>query len=138
MVFGGVFDERLQLNEDTLWSGGPKDWNNPRARDLLPEVRAADLCRGVCRGGLEFASKMQGPFNQSYLPLGDLRLHFAGAGEAEDYHRELDLDNAVATTRFSIGRGDFHPRGALPARRTRRSSSTWLRPARQDQPGGHA
>ena len=39
MVFGGVYEERLQLNEDTLWSGAPKDWNNLRARELLPEVR---------------------------------------------------------------------------------------------------
>ncbi|HMO59387.1 MAG TPA: glycoside hydrolase N-terminal domain-containing protein, partial [Roseiflexaceae bacterium] len=39
MVFGGVVHERLQLNQDTLWSGGPRDWNNPQARAVLPEVR---------------------------------------------------------------------------------------------------
>ena len=39
MVFGGVFAERVQLNEDTLWSGGPKDGNNPAAAGYLPEVR---------------------------------------------------------------------------------------------------
>mgnify|MGYP006145183941 CR=1 FL=1 len=39
MVFGGVERERIQLNEDTLWSGGPKDWNNPRAPAVLREVR---------------------------------------------------------------------------------------------------
>src|ERR1700738_1921875 len=39
MVFGGIERERLQLNEDALWSGGPKDWNNPTARDVLVEVR---------------------------------------------------------------------------------------------------
>src|SRR4030095_17116548 len=39
MVFGGVVEERLQLNDDTLWSGGPKDWNNPKARSVLPEIR---------------------------------------------------------------------------------------------------
>ena len=33
--------ERLQLNEATLWSGGPKDWNNAGARDVLPKVREA-------------------------------------------------------------------------------------------------
>ncbi len=35
MVFGGVESERLQLNEDTLWSGYPRDWNNPGAKDVL-------------------------------------------------------------------------------------------------------
>src|SRR5215207_2096193 len=40
MVFGNVGVEHLQLNDDTLWSGGPSDWNNPGARDVLPEIRA--------------------------------------------------------------------------------------------------
>ena len=39
MVFGGIERERLQLNEDTLWSGGPKEWNNPKAPAVLAEVR---------------------------------------------------------------------------------------------------
>src|SRR5262245_2469175 len=99
MVFGGVATERLQLNEDTLWSGGPRDWDNPRAREALPEVRrllaagdyvAAD---GLCR-------EMQGPYTQSYQPLGDLLLHFDSAGEPVDYKRELDLRTAIATTRY--------------------------------------
>ncbi|MCB0050978.1 MAG: glycoside hydrolase N-terminal domain-containing protein, partial [Caldilineaceae bacterium] len=39
MVFGGIAQERLQLNEDTLWSGGPRAGDNPAARDVLPAVR---------------------------------------------------------------------------------------------------
>src|SRR5688572_12906450 len=39
MIFGGVANERLQLNEDTLWGGGPYDPVNPEAREALPEVR---------------------------------------------------------------------------------------------------
>ena len=39
MVFGGVAHERLQLNENTLWSGGPRDWNNPKAKEVLPEIQ---------------------------------------------------------------------------------------------------
>ena len=41
MVFGGVGTERLQLNDDTLWSGGPADTGNPKAREVLPQVRRA-------------------------------------------------------------------------------------------------
>jgi alpha-L-fucosidase 2 len=102
MVFGGVERERLQLNEDTLWSGGPRDWDNPRAHELLPEVRrliaageyaAADqLCRG-----------MQGPYNESYQPLGDLRLHVDHAGPPADYRRELDLASAIARVTYRAG-----------------------------------
>src|SRR4051812_38096972 len=43
MVFGGVQAEHLQLNEDTLWSGAPKDWNTPDAKEVPPQVRAALL-----------------------------------------------------------------------------------------------
>src|SRR5450631_3044038 len=39
MVFGGITEERLQLNEDTLWSGFPHEWNNARASEALPEIR---------------------------------------------------------------------------------------------------
>ncbi|MBE0697344.1 MAG: glycoside hydrolase family 95 protein, partial [Anaerolineaceae bacterium] len=106
MVFGGVFDEHLQLNEDTLWSGGPREWNNPRARDLLPEVRRL-IFAGEYAAADKLCYQMQGPFNQSYLPMGDLRLHFDGAGEAADYRRELDLDSAVASSRFSLDGVNF-------------------------------
>ena len=77
MVFGGVASERLQLNEATLWSGGPRDWNNPGAREVLPEVRAAVFAGDFVKA-TELAKKMQGPYNQSYQPLGDLRLRFGG------------------------------------------------------------
>jgi alpha-L-fucosidase 2 len=39
MIFGGIEEEHLQLNEDTLWSGAPKDFNNPLAKEQLPKVR---------------------------------------------------------------------------------------------------
>ena len=77
MVFGGVASERLQLNEATLWSGGPTDWNNPGAREVLPQVRAA-IFAGDFVKATELAKKMQGPYNQSYQPLGDLRFSFTG------------------------------------------------------------
>jgi alpha-L-fucosidase 2 len=39
MVFGGINEEHLQLNEDTLWSGSPREWNNPQASEALPGIR---------------------------------------------------------------------------------------------------
>ncbi|MFO7168026.1 MAG: glycoside hydrolase family 95 protein [Chloroflexota bacterium] len=102
MIFGGVETERLQLNEDTLWSGGPKEWDNPRAREVLPEVRrllaeeryleASELCR-----------QMMGPYTQSYLPLGDLHIHFEHGAIARPYHRSLDLSTGLARVEYQIG-----------------------------------
>jgi len=101
MVFGGAGIERLQLNEDSLWSGAPRDWNNPGAKDALPEVRKLVFEGKYVEAG-EASKRMQGPFTQTYLPMADLYLQFGHGNFASGYQRELDLENAVATTRFKI------------------------------------
>ena len=104
MVFGGTAVERVQINEDTLWSGGPKDWDNPQAADLLPEVRRL-IFAGQYAEADALCQKMQGPFTQSYQPLGDLWIEWADASIQErclEYTRDLDLDFGVATTRFYV------------------------------------
>jgi alpha-L-fucosidase 2 len=108
MVFGGAAVERLQLNEATLWSGAPREWNNPAAKDILPQVRAAIFAGDYLKAD-QLCKKMQGPYNQSYQPLGDVRLDFEGAdhGRATDYVRTLDLDRAVATVRYRVGETTF-------------------------------
>src|SRR3954467_8858458 len=75
MVFGGVERERLQLNEDTLWSGGPRDWNNPKAPAALADVRRL-IADGKFAEADRAARGMQGPYTQSFEPLGDLTLTF--------------------------------------------------------------
>ncbi len=103
MVFGGVPRERLQMNEATLWSGGPRDWNNPGAREVLPQVREA-LFAGDFVRATALCRKMQGPYNQSYQPLGNLWLEFPhGEYETNGYRRALDLDRAVATVQYRAG-----------------------------------
>jgi alpha-L-fucosidase 2 len=106
MVFGGVASEHLQLNEATLWSGGPRDWNNPGAKDVLPMVRAAIFAGDYQKAG-ELCKKMQGPYNESYQPLGDLRLEFSHDAPPTSYERSLDLDRAVATVRYQVGNATF-------------------------------
>jgi alpha-L-fucosidase 2 len=108
MIFGGITNELLQLNEATLWSGGPRDWNNPGAKEILPQVRAAIFAGDYVKAG-ELCKKMQGPYNESYQPLGDLRLTFPGAENisSNSYERNLDLDRAVATVRYKIGKATF-------------------------------
>jgi alpha-L-fucosidase 2 len=106
MVFGGVVEERLQLNDDTLWSGGPKDWNNPKARAVLPEMRRAVLA-GDSMAADRLAKQMMGPFTQSYQPLGDLSIVFEHGDVGREYRRDLDLAAAVATVRYRVGDATF-------------------------------
>ncbi len=102
MVFGGVSEELIQLNEATLWSGGPVNTNpNPAAPDFLPKVRKA-LEEENYQEAEALAKKMQGLFTESYEPLGDLVLKFPFTTPATDYYRDLDISKAVATTRFKI------------------------------------
>jgi alpha-L-fucosidase 2 len=103
MVFGGVETERLQLNEDTLWSGHPRDTAQPQARDYLPAVRRLVIDEGRYVEAGELSKKMQGPFTQSYQPLGNLYLRFAHGDRATDYRRELDLGAAVVRVTYRIG-----------------------------------
>ena len=101
MVFGGIGTERLQLNDDTLWSGGPSDTGNPTAREVLPRVRRA-ITEGRFVEADTLAKGLQGPYTQTYLPMGDLVLSFEHGDIGADYRRMLDLRNAVATTRFRV------------------------------------
>ncbi|WP_343517586.1 glycoside hydrolase family 95 protein [Sphingomonas sp.] len=105
MVFGGIKRERIQLNEETLWSGGPYRAVNPRALAALPRVRQL-IFEGKYREAEALAAKdlQSEPMRQmSYQALGDLLIDLPGINEtsATDYRRSLDLDAAVATTRFT-------------------------------------
>jgi hypothetical protein len=106
MVYGGVTTERIGLNEDTLWSGGPKDCDNPQALKTLPEVRRL-IFEGKYAEAHQLGKKMMGPYTQTYLPMGDLVLTFeiprsSGPIEIRDYRRMLDLDRGVADVRYTI------------------------------------
>jgi alpha-L-fucosidase 2 len=100
MVFGGVKQERIALNEDTLWSGGPADWNNPEAKNHLPVVRQLLLQQKDYQGADAECRNMQGPYNQAYQPVGDLLIDFAHGSEVSGYRRELNLDTAIATVTY--------------------------------------
>jgi alpha-L-fucosidase 2 len=102
MVFGGGQVERLQLNEESLWSGYPRDCDNPEAREFLPRARQAVFAGDYTQAD-QLAKRMQGPYNQSYLPLGDLFLEPDHPSEIQDYRRWLDLQTAVHHTEYSIG-----------------------------------
>jgi alpha-L-fucosidase 2 len=109
MVFGGVPGERIQLNEDTFWSGGPYDPINPEALQYLPKVRQL-IREGRYKEAQDLADQtlMGRPRHlQAYQPLGDLRLVVDGHDHPTEYRRELDLDRAVVRVRYRIGETTF-------------------------------
>jgi alpha-L-fucosidase 2 len=102
MIFGGVARERLQLNEDTLYAGGPYDPSNPEALVALPRVREL-INAGKYREAQNLAQeKMMGrPMRMpSYQTVGDLMLGFGASSMCEDYVRDLDLDRALGGVRY--------------------------------------
>lgn len=109
MVFGDARRERIALNEDTLWSGFPRDWNNPDAKSHLPTVRKLVLEQQDYTGADQEIRKMQGPFNQSFEPLGDLIIELTHSGQVTDYKRELDLDTAISKVSYVVD-GDRYTR----------------------------
>ena len=87
MVFGNIGTERIALNEDTLWSGFPRDWNNPGAKAHLPVVRELVLeKRDYHQADIE-RRKMQGPYNQAFEPLADLGLNFDHGDQVASFRR---------------------------------------------------
>ncbi|HLW07778.1 MAG TPA: glycoside hydrolase family 95 protein [Marinilabiliaceae bacterium] len=101
MIFGGVAEELIQLNEETLWTGGPVDPNpNPDAPKYLEPVRNA-LFNDSIGKAVQLLRKMQGPNTEMYQPLGDIIIRQKFEGEPKDYRRDLDISTAIATTSFT-------------------------------------
>ena len=115
MVFGGVDEERILLNENGMWSGSPQDADRPDAAAALPEIRRLLLegknaeaerlvnANFTCTGrGSGFGKGLSVPYG-CYQVLGNLRLrfHHAGADTAvKQYRRVLDLSEAVARVTY--------------------------------------
>lgn len=105
MVFGAVADERIQFNEDSLWTGKPHDYVRAGAGGHLNEIRRL-LFEGKPEEAVPIIrqSFLSDPVRQkAFQPFGDLRLHFPGHEGAVDYERALDLDSAVASVRYRVG-----------------------------------
>lgn len=104
MLFGGTSNEELQLNEETVWGGGPYRNDSPNALEALPKIRQL-----VFEGRYREAQQMVGrnfetPRNgMPYQTIGSLMLCFPGHEEVTDYYRDLNLETAVATVRYRVG-----------------------------------
>ena len=109
MVFGGIEHERLQLNEDTLWAGGPYGPLHADAREALPRVR-----RLIANGEFAEAERLimdqviaRPPREMPYQTVGDVTITMAGGASATDYRRSLDLGTAIARTSFRVANARY-------------------------------
>ena len=110
MVFGGVEQERIQLNEESLWEGSFQDTNNPKALEALPVVQKllfedkndeATTLAGETMLGVPHRIK-------SYQSLGDIIIDFTNHNDLTEYHRELDLDTGIAKTTYQVGNDNIN------------------------------
>ena len=111
MVFGGVETERLELNEESVWTGEPRWDANPAALKTLPEVRKL-LFEGKYKEAEELAQKgLMGnkPRNPvaTYQALGDLYLDFGSQRGLTNYRRELDIENAIASVTYTANQVNY-------------------------------
>lgn len=109
MVFGGAFNELIQLNEDSIWSGDFRKRDNPNAYPDLEKVREL-----IAEGKVTAAEKLiehsfygRGEQMRHYMPLGDLHIELDAAGECENYVRGLSLDNGVCFTSFKANGASY-------------------------------
>lgn len=101
MIFGRAGEELIQLNEQTLWTGGPPNLNpNPDAVKYLQPARDAIFKDSISQA-VKLLRKMQGPNVQMYQPLGDIIIKQKYQGTPSSYHRDLNISTAISTTKFT-------------------------------------
>lgn len=103
MDFGGVADQRYQINETSLWGGTPHDYDNPEAFGHLEEVRKLIFNDQVAEAEQVSAGMMGKPkLLMPYQPFCDLRIHLADKQDPSEYHRGLDLATATSETEYTV------------------------------------
>ncbi|WZL88143.1 glycoside hydrolase family 95 protein [Salinimicrobium sp. 3283s] len=145
MVYGDPQEEVIQLNENTVWAGGPNRNDNPEAKKYLPEVQKL-LFEGKSAEAQElvnqhFISKTS--HGMPYQTAGNLKLSFPNHQNYTEYYRELDLETAVTTTRYRVGGVGYenkvfasHPDQVIVVQITADKPGTLNFSATIDRPGG--
>ena len=131
MLWGGVKNECLQLNEERLWAGGPLQLHADGFAEKLAQVRA---CLREGKNADAMATELLDPYFfriKSYESAGNLRLAMNADGEVTDYRRELDLVNGIASD-LQAGRDCLYPYGICIVSRTCHCDASDIRQARSD------
>ena len=105
MIYGNVEKEIIQLNEHTVWSGGPNRNDNPQSLEKLAEIRKL-----IFEGNHKEAEKLANQaiitktsHGQKFEPVGSLNLVFDGHENFTNYYRELDIERAISKTTYQVG-----------------------------------
>lgn len=101
MVYGGVTRDTIRTNDDTFWSGEPRDLQRPGTYKVLPEIRKLLLEEKNQEAQKVIDANLLGPWNQNYMPLADILLEWPGDGNVSGYRRELDLNRGVVTITYA-------------------------------------
>ena len=105
MIFGGVTEEHIQFNEETLWTGAPHDYSHKGASQYLNRIREL-IWQGKQEEAESLAMEkfMSVPLGQcKYQPFGDVWIKFPGQGNVTNYRRELNLTTALCSTSYQTG-----------------------------------
>ncbi len=104
MVFGGPMEERIQLNEETIWAGQPNENANPNALEALPIIRDLVFQGKFVEAQHMATEKVMSNKNHGmpYQTFGDLKLSFPNHSEYSNYYRELSLDSAKVIVRYAL------------------------------------
>ncbi len=124
LVSGGVEEEKIILNEATLYSGGPHNYDNMPDLSGAVDIVAQMIRNGDYVGADEYGTRrLTGQASPCFQPLGEMLLKFPGSGKYSDYNRELDLTKAVARVHYRQDGSDFtrevfisHPDDAMVIR----------------------
>jgi len=109
MIFGGTGRDRIQLNEETVWSGQPNQNTNPAIREVLPEINKL-FYAGKYQEAEDLAvSKVISPNSgMKYQPVGNLWIDFPGHEQVSSYYRDLDIGRAVASVDYELEGVGYH------------------------------
>lgn len=108
MVYGGIFNERIQTNEDTFWAGGPRTLQKKEGWKNIKQVRKLVTSGYTSEAEELINSEILGPYCHSYLPFADIIMRFVpDMGEVTEYKRELDLSTGVLSVSYKLNGIDF-------------------------------
>ena len=100
LIYGGVEDNVIYLNDITFWTGKPVDRNLDKdAHQWIPKIREALYAEDYAKAD-ELQLHVQGPNSQHFQPLGTLHIRDLNQGLISDYHRQLNLDSALVRDRY--------------------------------------
>ena len=107
MIYGGILSEEFQLNDHTLWSGAPSDWNNPNAKNVLPLIREAVFNEDYLRADTLWENA-QGPYSARYSTAGSLFFDFdIDSVGVNNFRREINLEEGLSNVSFRTSNNTY-------------------------------